>query len=433
MKRNQYKTPFLYNIGDVVNNLEIIDAKRIPDKQGYPHKKYKYKCLTCGFNCSKHYYNGVLREELWVPESRLKNGVSCSVCSNTIVVPGINDICTTESWMIDFFANGKDDAIKYAKKSNKRVDMVCPQCGTLHKNKTISNLYQNKSIACGCSRGASYGEKYVMKLLQILNQNFIYQVSKYSNWFIDKNTNYRYDFGIKDLNLIIETHGKQHYEQCNFYGHSTTLNDVQSNDINKYTYAMSHGVLNYIVIDCRYSSAEFIKKSIIDSKLLRLFNVTSESIDWDLCGNFASNSLMKDIFQYKENHPLLTNIQIGKIYGLSGSTVGKYLNSAKEFGFIGSYDKYNSLRAINNKCDKTNKIVGISYNSNRKKYIAVLKIDGRYVLHKTFDTEEQAIVSRLKAELEYFGGLAPQKYLFEQYGINKEDKNEGRNANDWQH
>ena len=40
-----------------------------------------------------------------------------------------------------------------------------------------------------------------------------------------------------------------------------------------------------------------------------------------------------------------------------------------------------------------------------------------------FDNIEDAVVARLNAELEYYGQLAPQQYLFEQYKINDKDGN----------
>jgi hypothetical protein len=34
-----------------------------------------------------------------------------------------------------------------------------------------------------------------------------------------------------------------------------------------------------------------------------------------------------------------------------------------------------------------------------------------------FETFEEAVITRLKAEKEYYGDFAPQKHLFAQYGI----------------
>lgn len=49
---------------------------------------------------------------------------------------------------------------------------------------------------------------------------------------------------------------------------------------------------------------------------------------------------------------------------------------------------------------------------------AALVANGEIKLQKTFKTKEEAIRARLNAEAKYFGEFAPQKHLYEQYGIN---------------
>lgn len=63
--------------------------------------------------------------------------------------------------------------------------------------------------------------------------------------------------------------------------------------------------------------------------------------------------------------------------------------------------------------DNTSGIIGISFKIDRNKWMASIssKMIGR------FDNLEDAIVARLKAEKELYGDFAPQKHLFEEYGI----------------
>jgi hypothetical protein len=48
---------------------------------------------------------------------------------------------------------------------------------------------------------------------------------------------------------------------------------------------------------------------------------------------------------------------------------------------------------------------------------AELRIDGEIKLRKCFKTKDDAIRARLNAEVKYFGEFAPQRHLYEQYGI----------------
>ena len=61
---------------------------------------------------------------------------------------------------------------------------------------------------------------------------------------------YLYDFYIKSSNIIIETHGSQHYEEHGFSKLSgITLDQQQKRDKEKEDFAKQQGI-NYIIIDC---------------------------------------------------------------------------------------------------------------------------------------------------------------------------------------
>ena len=71
------------------------------------------------------------------------------------------------------------------------------------------------------------------------------------------------------------------------------------------------------------------------------------------------------------------------------------------------------------KVQKDNKygISGIGYIQKTNRWIAKIGYHYKNIHLGTFDTKEEAIVARLKAEKEYFGEFAPQKHLFSKYGI----------------
>ena len=65
----------------------------------------------------------------------------------------------------------------------------------------------------------------------------------------------------------------------------------------------------------------------------------------------------------------------------------------------------------------TSGVMGVWYDKSRNKWVASLKEGNQYRLHKRFTDINDAIIARLKAEKEYFGDFAPQKYLFDKYSI----------------
>ena len=74
----------------------------------------------------------------------------------------------------------------------------------------------------------------------------------------------------------------------------------------------------------------------------------------------------------------------------------------------------NSSIAKNN----TSGFIGVTRDNRRNKWIAQIGINYKTKFLGYFIDKEDAIRARLKAEKEYFGEFAPQKHLFEQYGIN---------------
>ena len=69
------------------------------------------------------------------------------------------------------------------------------------------------------------------------------------------------------------------------------------------------------------------------------------------------------------------------------------------------------------KCTEINdKTIGVCLDGSR--YKAYGKLEGRQTTLGTFKTKEEAIKCRLEYERDYIGfNIAPQKHLFEQYGI----------------
>lgn len=66
--------------------------------------------------------------------------------------------------------------------------------------------------------------------------------------------------------------------------------------------------------------------------------------------------------------------------------------------------------------DNTSGVVGVSWNQQHNKWYAELK-KGNIRWRRSFDNFDDAVKARLQAELQYFGEFAPQKHLYDEYGI----------------
>ena len=92
-----------YCIKDEKRDLTIID--RYCDDNNC-NRKYKLKCNICN-------YDNIIYDSYMV-ENKVGEGSvgSCPCCNSRIVVTGINDIATTDTWMIPYLKNN-EDAFKY--------------------------------------------------------------------------------------------------------------------------------------------------------------------------------------------------------------------------------------------------------------------------------------------------------------------------------
>ena len=140
-----------------------------------------------------------------------------------------------------------------------------------------------------------------------------------------------YDFVCKDLSLIIETHGSQHYEQSKTF--SRSLKEEQENDAYKKALAISNGIKNYIELDCYISDMEYIKKSIMNSELTLFFDLSN--INWDECNKNTLTSNMVLACNLFYNGKSIDDII--NILSVTRSTLIKYLKKGNECGLC-KYD-----------------------------------------------------------------------------------------------
>ena len=246
-----------------------------------------------------------------------------------------NCLAITHHHLVRYFIN-KDDANKYSFGSNESILMKCPDCG-FERKKKITDL-ATKGFSCKiCSDQISYSEKFLANLLrQVLDQVFITQLSKTTFKWCEK---FKYDFYIDKINgIICETMGSQHYKQST--GNWGSLETIQENDLNKEWLARENKIKNYIVIDCRKSELEWVKNSIMKSRLPMLLGFKENDVDWLKCHEYACNSnLVKEVCELW-NSGIKNQIEISEKIQIGKSTVWKYLNIGTELGWCDAIKKH---------------------------------------------------------------------------------------------
>jgi len=247
--------------------------------------------------------------------------ITCNQC---------NTIAVTHPHLIKYFIN-KDDSLKYSIFTKVVIPMRCPECG-FEKDTPTTNLNRSGFVCAQCSDGVSYPEKFLSSFLKQVNIIFKHQLSKVIFKWCDK---YKYDFYITKLDIIIETHGIQHYEECTGWGNKNSLSDIQEIDTKKELLANKNGK-KYIPIDCRYSELEWIKNSIMDSELPIIFNFVKDDIDWLKCHEYSCKSLVKAVCDLW-NSGINNVTKIAEKIDLERTTIVKYLKQGVNLGWC-NYD-----------------------------------------------------------------------------------------------
>lgn len=239
-KEKEMRASSLVRDGFSCGNCRSIRVKR-PDLMQYltksedgnlrcgSHKKILVKCPHCN-------------QEKEIPVNTLtSDGIGCLHCRS---------IKVKRPDLIQHLVNIEDSNLPCG--SGKKIEVKCPHCG---EQKLVRVFHLTKQgVGCRtCTDQVSTSEKFMINILQQIGLNFEREYSP--NWSNGK----RYDFYLKDLNLIIETHGEQHYRKN---GWGVPLEEIQQNDKYKRELALSHGIKHYIEIDCRKSTLNFLQPSV---------------------------------------------------------------------------------------------------------------------------------------------------------------------------
>lgn len=330
---------YKYDIGDIVSStnssFKVLKQIRIAREKMHKGKKetvyekgYLMKCVKDGY-------------EFEVLEDSLSKNYGCVVCSNRKVVKGINDVATTHPEIAALFEN-IEDAYTTSYSTAKKFRFKCPRCGGIKIDST-NNITTNGFSCPHCSDGVSYPNKFMAKLLSIINVDYEREVRfdwcKYPCFVDDTKLDYgSYDFVIPNMNLIIEMdgglgHGKRVMSIISHNRRRFTVEETLYRDKMKDKCAKENGY-DIIRIDCDYSNNiedrfDVVTKQILSSRVAEIFDLSE--IDFKEIDYFCmTNSYVTDIAKLWNNG--LSTKQIETEIKLSSVTVLRYLKICKKLG-----------------------------------------------------------------------------------------------------
>lgn len=211
-----------------------------------------------------------------------------------------------------------EDGYKYSQCSAVKVQWKCPNCGHV-KIQAISNV-KNRGLSCPiCSDGISIPNRFMAALLDELDE-------EYDPEHIIQGRKYRYDFYIPHFKLIIEMHGRQHYEEWGKGDKS--LYEIQVNDKIKKEYALSQKIDEYIEINCKLQDYKSLIKSVQQSRLSCYYDLYN--IDWaSVCRKAMTSKITQAVEMYKNG---IKTSKIAKILKVSREMPNNWLIEADKIG-----------------------------------------------------------------------------------------------------
>ena len=377
-----------YKIGDIIKkenkDITILDIIQQKTKEKNKNKYYevnrlfyKYKCNICG--------------NIDILRKSDINKSNCRVCMNKKVLKGYNDISTTHPWMQKYFKN-IEDAYNYTYSSNKKIEMICPNCKNI-KIQTPAKLYR-QGLGCEyCSDGISYPEKLFMAILDELYIDYIYQYSKKDAIWCEK---YKYDFFIKDKNCIIEINGGQHYRE------TTWSKNIEENDNKKELLAKNNGIDYYIKVDARESDSIWILNSLKNTLFFSLFEVEENQINIVNCENKALKSYIIEACDLWNKG--LTTKEIGKSLKIQIPTVVSYLKKGSLAGICSYSNEEGRKRGkIQQKKVTSKKIAIYKNNVFLQEFESVSELARKSIELFKVNFDSRRISERIKDNKDYFG------------------------------
>mgnify|MGYP005785127711 CR=1 FL=1 len=320
---------YKYEVGQEIHigNFDAIILSQTKNQDN--RKAYGYRCLKCGYD------QGIKTQSL------IEKGFGCPCCANRVVVKGINDITTTDPWMIPFFQGGYGEASLYSKSCGKEIVPKCPFCGRVVKAQTINQLYGRKGVSCVCGDGISFPNKIIYFLMeQLLDRGLIndfkreYHVAPQNKFFdiyfetLDTKKYFvEMDGGLNHGDVI-----KAHNKQSHFKAYPISL---FRSDIEKDSLAKDMNI-ELIRIDCFYSDFDYIASNIRASKLGTIMDL--DQVNWKEVEKLCYSNLVKTVCNYKKEHPDAFVKDAEGVFKLNPETIRVYWDKGNSLGWC-KYDR----------------------------------------------------------------------------------------------
>lgn len=244
----------------------------------------------------------------------------------------LNSISTNNEALFNMLWD-KDDGYIYSETSLEKVHWKCSQCGSKTEEKSISYV-KNFGAKCDkCSDSLSYPEKVMKFILEHTGLKF--EREKSFKWSQRK----RYDFYILSLNMLLETHGNQHYVGSFEYLGGRTLEEEIANDKLKRELALLNGIENYIELDCRVSKFDYIKDSLLNSD----FKVYIENLDFEYLKDKFYSEIIYNYYDENKYYHVKDEKTLNLIESLSNFKLIKVKSSKENLYVVEITEKFNSF------------------------------------------------------------------------------------------
>ena len=231
------------------NGKSVVDWKKLNGEKIYFEFEGINDCFTIYFSHTVGKYGHKLRciynnkEKLYTPQAlkEIKINSLVDAFSSPLDKP------TPENWLyqrtdLHKFVDNPEDLKNYHMGSGKTYEWKCPSCGKRF-NKRILDVTQWGMSCDLCSSGFSKNERLVSIILTKIKEGYVTQ-KEFSGCRIKKPL--PFDFYLPQYNMVIETHGKQHYEEIKFY--KTNEHTLKSDKIKK-KYCKDNNI-QYCEINC---------------------------------------------------------------------------------------------------------------------------------------------------------------------------------------
>lgn len=367
MRKRKYK----YQVGEVVNDTLKIVAQTTKGKKN--EKAYEVQSLV--------YLDAPTYITL---EYSLTSGIGCAYKHGNRIYEG--NSLYNEDWARPYLVD-IEQAKTLAPFCNKNVLFKCPNCGKEKYLKPSNILHQGFSCP-QCSKGTSYPELFMLSYFEVKGIEFEYQYK-----FNDL-TNRVFDFYLPKQNILVETHGEQHFYKNKSSIWKDSYEKSNQSDEEKRVYSRSKGII-LVELDCRKSTFEFISNQINNSILPNIeFNeidsitkLIQENRRYDVKGiiskykkGMSINGIAKE---YKLSGTTISSILRKNNVDILKSTVAlrRYYGKREKISYRDLYDVEGIIKLYNK--NKTLKEIAEYYNLSRQTITRVLKSEGVKLNSKT--------------------------------------------------